>query len=265
MKFSLNVKHVSDQASSLLKFHKKFSRFFQTKTRSMEEVALDYMKGLLLVETEKTMAQMERRIDDVCKQKLSHFISQSPWEDEPLVQAIQEEVVSIFNPSRLEDAALIIDESANAKKGKKSVGVKRQYAGSLGKIDNCQVGVYLAYATRSYTSLISRSLYLPKEWVDDPERCFDARIPIEKQVFKTKAEIALELIDQAIENKVSFAFIHMDAHYGNQPALLEAFEERRITWFADVAKSTLVFEAMPKLSMEQMNEDSFQLIPFVKK
>ena len=122
------------------------------------------------------MAQMERRLDEVCKQKLGHFISNSPWEDAPLIAEIQKTVIKELNPRGSEDAALIIDESAIAKKGKKSVGVKRQYAGCLGKVDNCQVGVFLAYTTRTQTSLIARNLYLPEDWITDPERCYEASI-----------------------------------------------------------------------------------------
>ena len=83
MNFSIKVEHISDQTQSLIKFQQHFSKYFQTRTRSVEETALEYMKGLLIVETEKTMAQMERRLNDVCRQKLGHFISNSPWDEVP--------------------------------------------------------------------------------------------------------------------------------------------------------------------------------------
>jgi SRSO17 transposase len=217
------------------------------------------MKGLLVVETEKTMAQMERRLDDVCKQKLGHFISNSPWDDTPLIQEIQRCVVAEINPNQVEDGALIIDESAIAKKGKDSVGVKRQYAGTLGKVDNCQVGVFLAYATQSQTSLIARSLYLPEEWCEDPERCFEGGIPLEKQKFKTKAEIALDLVREAVANKIPFSFVHMDAHYGVQPWLLDSFDDMGITWFADISKGTLIYEKMPVIEVEALGSEQFRM------
>ena len=153
-----------------------------------------------------------------------------------LIQEIQRCVVAEIDPNQSGDGALIIDESAIAKKGKDSVGVKRQYAGALGKVDNCQVGVFLAYATRSQTSLIARSLYLPKEWCEDPERCFEGGIPLKNQEFKTKAEIALDLVKEAVENGIPFSFVHMDAHYGVQPWLLDSFDDMGITWFADISK-----------------------------
>ena len=260
MNFAIKIEHVSDQIKSLIEFHQYFSKFFQTRTRCMEQTALEYMKGLLIVETEKTMAQMERRLDEVCKQKLGHFISNSPWDDTPLIQEIQRSVVTTLDPDQTEDGALIIDESSMAKKGKASVGVKRQYAGSLGKVDNCQVGVFLAYATRNQTSLIARSLYLPADWCKDPERCFEGGIPLENQQFKTKAEIALDLVRETISNKIPFSFVHMDAHYGGQPWLLECFEDMGITWFADVSKEALVYEKMPNVEIEQSGSEKFRVI-----
>lgn len=162
MNFSLKVQDVSNQIEALQESYHQFSKFFQTKTKSMAQTSLNYLKGFFIVEKEKTMAEMERSLDAVCKQSPGHFISNSPWEDAPLVAEVQRSVIKELNPSGQEDAGLIIDESAIAKKGKASVGVKRQYAGSLGKVDNCQVGVFLDYTTRTQTCLIARNIYYRK-------------------------------------------------------------------------------------------------------
>jgi len=156
--FSLKAQDISSQMAALSEFHGQFNKFFQTRTRSMAHVALNYLKGLFIAEKEKTMAEMERSLNDVCKQSLGHFISNSPLEDAPLVVELQKSVIKKLNSHGVEDAGLIIDESAFAKKGKASVGVKRQYAGSLGKIENFQVGVFLAYTTRTQTCLIARNI-----------------------------------------------------------------------------------------------------------
>jgi len=259
MDFSLKVKDISNQIEALPKFHHQFSKFFQTRTKSMAQTALDYLKGLFIVEKEKTMAEMERSLDDVCKQSLGHFISNSPWDDAPLVAEVQRSIIKELNPSGQENAGLIIDESAFAKKGKASVGVKRQYAGSLGKVDNCQVGVFLAYTTRMQTCLIARNIYLPKDWIEDPERCFDAGVPLEKQVFKTKPELALDLIKEVVANGASFSFVGMDAGYGGNSQLLEALDDMKITWFGDVAKTQLIYKKMPKIEVETIEQDKFQM------
>lgn len=259
MYFALKSQDVSKQKLSLVDFHQRFSNFFQTRTRSMAATALTYLKGLLLVSTEKTMAEMERKVEAADRQQLGYFISNSPWDTEPLVKEIQKSVVSTLNPTGDKSVALIIDESAMKKNGHDSVGVKRQYCGSMGKIESCQVGVFLAYATPTTTALIARNLYLPKEWCEDAERCDDADVPLDRRIFKTKAELALELVEQALCNGISCDFVHMDAHYGEQPWLLEALAEKGLTYVADIAKDTRIFLGTPTASVEPWGEDCFRM------
>lgn len=259
MYFALKSKDISNQKSSLINFHQRFSNFFQTRTRCMAATALVYLKGLLLVDTEKTMAEMERRVEEASKQQLNHFISNSPWDTQSLVEEIQKKVVSTINPKGEHSAALIIDESAMKKNGHASVGVKRQYCGSLGKIESCQVGVFLAYAIPTETALIGRSLYLPENWCGDAQRCDDAGIPFNQRVFRTKAELALELIVQAINNQIPFNFIHMDAHYGDQPWLLDKLEEKKLIYVADIAKDKRVFLGIPNINIEPFGEERFKM------
>jgi SRSO17 transposase len=94
MKFSLNSQDISNQAQSLVNFHQRFCRFFQTKTRCVTVTPLDYLKGLFIVDKEKTMAEMERQVESSNKQRLDHFISNSPWEDKALVKEIQQFVLA---------------------------------------------------------------------------------------------------------------------------------------------------------------------------
>jgi SRSO17 transposase len=117
---------------------------------------------------------------------------------------------------------LNIDESAFTKKGKKSVGVARQWNGRLGKTDNCQVAVYGALGKDRHVSLIDARLYLPKEWLGDPRRCVEAEIPRAKQVHKTKHDLALEIVAQARQRSVRFEWIGMDAFCGMSLSLLQA-------------------------------------------
>jgi SRSO17 transposase len=260
MKFTIKSKDIFNLTTSLVNFHELFAKYFQTRTRSMSSVALDYLKGLFIVNTEKNMAEMERRVDTANKQQLGHFISNSPWDDTPLIEEIQRSVVSAINQDGSQEAALIIDESSIQKKGRASAGVKRQYCGSLGKIENCQVGVFLAYATPTQTCLVGRNLYLPnKEWCQDHERCDDAGIPLDKREFKTKAQLALDLVDQAIKNQIAFSFVHMDAHYGEQPWLLDCLQERQLTYVADISKNTRVFVGTPTINVCELNKDKFRM------
>ena len=259
MKFTLNAQHISNQATTLVSFHNDFCKFFQTRTRSMASTAFVYLKGLLTVDTEKTMAEMERKVESANKQQLAHFISNSPWDTEPLIQQIQKRVVATLNPKGNQSAALIIDESSMKKNGHASVVVKRQYCGSLGKIESCLVGVFLAYATSKETALIGRNLYLPEDWCNDNERCDDADIPLARRSFKTKAQLALELVEEAVNNRIPFDFVHMDAHYGEQPWMLEALEDKQLIFMADIAKDTRVFLGPPIASVESLEEDRFKM------
>ena len=109
---------------------------------------------------------------------------------------------------------LIADETGFIKKGKKSAGVMRQYSGTAGRIENSQTGVFITYATSKGHAIIDRELYLPKEWMDDKERCTEAGIP-EDTSFKTKPQMALEMFQAAHNAGVPFSWATADSIYGD--------------------------------------------------
>ncbi len=116
-------------------------------------------------------------------------------------------------------------------------------------MDNCQVGIFLAYSTPTEATLIERRLYLPKEWINDPERCEKAGIPPEARQFRTKAQLGLESILKAKERGTPFAFVGMDAHYGEQPWLLTELEQAKLVYVADIPCPTRVYLEYPKIGM----------------
>ena len=144
------------------------------------------------------------------------------------------------------DAALIIDESGFAKQGKMSVGASRQYLGRLGKVDNGQVAVFGVLAKGRFATAIDTRLYLPKEWTADPQRCNRAGIPESEQVFKTKNQLALEIVEQARRNGVRFGWVGADAGYGSGPDFLFALEDGGHNFLVDVHKSFMVYEIDPQ-------------------
>ena len=172
-------------------FHKRFSYFFRTKTRLVAKQAQAYSAGQIQSDARRNLVKFTHCVPEINEQAMQHFISNSPWEDAPLIAQLQQDVDRLIGD--LNDGALILDESGFPKQGKYSVGVKRQYCGALGKVDNCQVGVFLAYARDSNVTLIDRRLYLPKDWADDKERRQKADVP-EDVTFKTKAQLGLEMI-----------------------------------------------------------------------
>jgi hypothetical protein len=120
-------------------------------------------------------------------------------------------------------AILVVDETGDVKKGVHSVGVQRQYSGTAGRIENCQVAVYLTYAAPRGHALIDRALYLPKSWTEDSDRCDEAGIPLSNRSFATKPTLAMALIDHAVHAGVPAAWVAGDEVYGADPKLRPRF------------------------------------------
>ena len=111
---------------------------------------------------------------------------------------------------------LVVDETGFLKKGNKSVGVQRQYSGTAGRIENCQIGVFLTYASAQGRTLLDRELYLPRVWADDLERRREVGVP-EKVAFRTKPQLARRMLERALESGVPFGWVTGDEVYGNEP------------------------------------------------
>jgi SRSO17 transposase len=144
--------------------------------------------------------------------RLLHFLGQSPWSDQAVRQEAARHAVAAI-AEREPVTTWIIDDTGFLKQGKHSVGVQRQYTGSAGKITNCQIGVSLSVASRREHVPIDFALYLPRSWLDSPARRVEARIP-DEATFKTKPELALDLVVRALEAKVPGEIVLADAAYG---------------------------------------------------
>jgi SRSO17 transposase len=174
-------------------------------------------------------------------QALSHFLSNSPWLHKNLSRSVRGKAIEVIGA----DGVIILDESGMKKSGDSSVGVSRQYCGNLGKVDNCQVSVFLAYSKGNKRTLIDTRLYLPEDWVNDNERCLKAKIPPEMIKFQTKHDLGLEMIDNAIKEEIPFFYVAMDGFYGENPKLLNELENRGVTFVADIASNTQVYLEKP--------------------
>jgi SRSO17 transposase len=124
---------------------------------------------------------------------------------------------------------LVVDETGFLKKGSTSVGVQRQYSGTAGKVDNCQLGVFLAYASPKGRAFIDRELYLPRVWTEDPARCRAARVPGEVE-FRTKPQLARVMLQRAQDAGVPAAWVTADEAYGGDPALQRFLEARGLSY-----------------------------------
>jgi SRSO17 transposase len=123
-----------------------------------------------------------------------------------------------------DDAVVNADETGFPKKGTKSVGVKRQYSGTLGRTDNCPIGVFLNYASANGHAFLDRRLFLPQEWAADADRCEEAGVP-EAVVFRTKPQLALEMVTDAAVAGVSFRWVGGDSVYGDSPTFVQGVRE----------------------------------------
>ena len=224
-------------------FHQRFAHYFATKTRNMADTAKQYLQGQLQYQRWGNMVQFEKIVPESDHQSLQHFASNSPWGDEPILDDISQTV-----SERIGDAqhgCLHIDESGFPKQGKDSVGVGRQYCGRLGKVDNCQVGVFLGYTSYNHRILLDKRLYLPEEWINDNERRKKCGVP-QNIVFQTKAQLGLELIGKAIERGIPFGWIGMDSHYGQQPWLLDELDNQELLYIADIPCDSRAWLELPK-------------------
>ena len=127
------------------------------------------------------------------------------------------------------DGVLIADDTGFVKKGVRSAGVQRQYSGTAGKIENCQIGTFLAYASPKGRALIDRELYLPKSWADDPDRCTQAAVPDDVE-FATKPQQARVMIERAVAAGVPFAWFTADEAFGQNPGLRDWLQEQDIAY-----------------------------------
>lgn len=176
-------------------------------------------------------------------QSQHHFISESSWSATALMRQVSQDANRLLGDPAQQ--CLSIDESSNAKAGKHSVGVSRQHNGNLGKVDNCQTGVYASLCSGNTVGIINTRLFLPKVWIDDPQRGKKAAIPKEAMVFKTKPELALDMIREAKSAGLQFGWINADGLYGQSYDFCKAIEEMGLNFVVDVHKNQAIYLSEP--------------------
>ena len=154
--------------------------------------------------------------------RMQSLLGRSHWDADRLRDEVRGYVIEALGDA---DGVLIVDETGFVKKGDRSAGVARQYSGTAGRIENCQVGVFVAYASRFGQALIDRRLYLPTSWTDDRTRCATASVP-EDVAFATKPKMALAMVEEALEAGVPCAYVLGDAVYGADSSLRRMLERR---------------------------------------
>jgi len=193
----------------------------------------EYVRGLLGPVERKNGWQLAEHAGHRHPRAIQRVLDRSAWDADAVRDDLLDQVIAELGD---EDGVLVVDETGFVKKGTKSCGVARQYSGTAGRIENCQVGVFLGYASAKGRVGIDRALYLPREWADDAERREEAGVP-EAVAFRTKPALALELLERAFEADVPARWVVGDAVSGSDGKLrraLEAWEQA----YALAVKST---------------------------
>jgi len=195
--------------------------------------ALRYVRGMLVGEGRKSLDPVAQRAGWSSGEyhSVQHFVADAPWDWTGVLRRCAERVVP-----QIGLRALVLDDTSFPKSGGASPGVKRQYCGQLGKRANCQVGVSLHAAGERHTMPLGWALYLPADWIDDPERCRRAKVPAGTR-FRTKHELALELVDTICEWRIDTAPVLGDQAYGDSTELRLALAEREMTYCMNVTRS----------------------------
>ncbi len=199
-----------------------------------------YLRGLLGPSERKSLQPMAASLGLSGHDQLQHFIASPAWDDAPLWQVLAEQADQLVGGPR---AALVIDDTALPKKGTLSVGVERQYCGQLGKRANCQALVSLTLAGSEVPVPVGLRLFLPEEWVDDPERCAAAGVPEAEVVARSKGEIALAELDRLLTARVRFGMVLADAGYGASAAFRAGLSKRGLTWAVGIPRNQKVYGA----------------------
>jgi SRSO17 transposase len=229
------AQRVADWAHELDRVGERIGRRFARS--EPRQRAVGYLRGLLSDAERKNGWQLAEHLGDSTPDGVQHLLARADWD----ADAVRDDLLgygaeSLGDP----DGVLIVDETGFLKKGTKSVGVARQYSGTAGRIENCQIGVFLGYSTRKGRALLDRELYLPKEWAGDADRRKEAGVPRAVE-FATKLVLARRMIDRALAAGVTARWVTADAVYGSDYHFRAAVEKHGLGYVAGVRSDFAVF------------------------
>jgi SRSO17 transposase len=227
-----SVREVADWAGELDTLHARIApRFERAEPRRR---ALAYLKALLSPVERKNGWQLAEEAGDATPDGMQRLLNASRWD----ADAVRDDLLAYVGEHLADPAAiLVIDETGFVKKGTKSAGVQRQYSGTVGKRENCQIGVFVAYSSLVPTPsqvLVDRELYLPQDWIDDPPRRQEAGIP-EDVAFASKPELARRMLARVAAAALPAAWVSGDEVYGGSGPLRRWLEQRRQPYVLAIA------------------------------
>lgn len=242
-KFDIYKEDIQGFLHELKAFHEIFSDCFARS--ELREHFFRYMVGQLSPIERKSIEPIAMSVEDGKIRAMQRFISDAVWDNERILKKYHSLVNDDLGD---EGGVLIFDESGFLKKGNDSIGVSKQYCGSVGKVENCQVGVFAAYASPHGYALVDRRLYIPEKWFgkDYEKRRKKCELPKDVQ-FQSKAQLATEMFSGlSTEGQLPFRYVLADSIYGEHPAFIEAVERRPgVSYFVSVHADTLCWLTMP--------------------
>jgi SRSO17 transposase len=220
-----------------------FEHHFMVRGHDVSRHARHYLSGLLGTARRKNLERIEADVAESDYEGMQQLLSNSPWDHQAVMQQVATEADATLGGSA--EAALYLDETSFVKKGEASVGVQRQYCGRLGKLENCQVGVFASLGCGTRTALVDFRLFLPEAWAKDAARCDGAKIPAAQRVHRTKCELALEMVVAARARGSRHRWVGGDEIYGNNHAFTAALEDLGEVFLMDVASNLRVWTEEP--------------------
>ena len=195
-----------------------------------------YVRGLLAPLASKNGWTLAEAAGDSTPDGMQRLLNRAAWDADGARDDVRGYVVRHLGDA---DGVLVVDETGFLKKGTRSAGVQRQYSGTAGRVENCQLGVFCAYVTGKGRALVDRELYLPKSWADDRDRCREAGVPDDVQ-FAAKTELARVMLGRALDAGVPAAWVTADEAYGRDGKFRDWLEQRRIGYVVAVASNQAI-------------------------
>jgi len=235
----MTAEELDEWGVDFVRFCARFADVFGRKEPRAQ--AIKYLRGLMSSVPRKNSWQVAEAVGDPIPDAMQRLLYRSQWSADAARDRLLRYTIEVFGE---EDGIGVVDETGFIKKGTHSVGVKRQYSGTAGKVENCQIGTFLSYATAKGHVLLDRRLYLPEEWANDPERREEAKVPADV-VFQTKPEQAMAMLEHAWQAGVPMRWVAGDEVYGDSTELRDLIARRERWYVLAVRTPTPVWTARP--------------------
>ncbi len=239
---SVTVTGLENLAEEFHSFIGEFSDMFFCRSWNNTDTAYKYICGLIQSER-SNMERIEETVPETDYQRIQQFISSSPWSYRNVIDRVAVKADELIGGTG--ETALIIDESGFAEKGKTSVGAARQWNGRLGKTDNCQVAVFGVLSSEDRAILTDVELSLPKGWTEDEERCNRSGVPDPRIEYKSKPELALEIVRRQRALGIRFDYVLADGLYGHSAKFCQMLDDDKELFLMHVHSDQHVYTEDP--------------------